>query len=255
MDVSCSSQNTPSTSLSTFPLIQVSKGCSHPECPALIHENPGVTDILIQNLAQKQDVRKSFELRRAGRQDEADTAMRNNVLQNLVASGKQYKILPYGDDGWWTITPLRREYASSRSNPKAQALEAIPEGTIIGPVLEVHIVKILDGCGIEVAIPSTANPMDTSYVVISRETAFCAWNSFIGPVATCPQTFKDQEGVTSMKEREEPRASRKLVLALSCAFIRWRILGSRSIQDGYKNAASLWPRWKTNWWFKTLGYN
>ena len=30
---------------------------------------------------------------------------------------------------------------------------AFPEGTIIGPVLEVHIVKILDGCGIEVANP------------------------------------------------------------------------------------------------------
>ena len=32
-----------------FPL---SKGCSHPEFPALIDENAGVTDILIQNLAQ-----------------------------------------------------------------------------------------------------------------------------------------------------------------------------------------------------------
>ena len=35
-----------------FPLFQVSKGCSHPEIPALIHENPGVTGILIQNLSQ-----------------------------------------------------------------------------------------------------------------------------------------------------------------------------------------------------------
>ena len=42
---------------------------------------------------------------------------------------------------------------------------------------------------------------------------------------------------------------------LSCAFIRWRILGSCSIQDGYNHVACLWPRWKTNWWFKTLGYN
>ena len=50
-------------------------------------------------------------------------------------------------------------------------LAAIPEGTIIGPVLEVHIVKILDGYGIEVAIPSIANPANTTYVVISRETS------------------------------------------------------------------------------------
>ena len=35
-----------------FPLFQVSKGCSHPELPALIHENPEVLDALIENLAQ-----------------------------------------------------------------------------------------------------------------------------------------------------------------------------------------------------------
>ena len=35
-----------------FPLFQVSQGCSHPEFPVLIHENPGVTEKLIQNLAQ-----------------------------------------------------------------------------------------------------------------------------------------------------------------------------------------------------------
>ena len=69
-----------------------------------------------------------------------------------------------------TIIPLCREYLISRSYPKTQALAAIPEGTIVGPVLEVHIVKILDGYGIEVDIPSVEIPLDTSYVVISRET-------------------------------------------------------------------------------------
>ena len=58
----------------------------------------------------------------------------------------------------------------SRYYQKAQALSAIPEGTIIGPVLEVHIVNILDGYGIEVAIPSISSPTYTSQVVISRET-------------------------------------------------------------------------------------
>ena len=40
---------------------------------------------------------------------------------------------------------------------KTQALSAIPEGTTIGPVQEVHVVKKLDGYGKEVAIQSIAN--------------------------------------------------------------------------------------------------
>ena len=53
-------------------------------------------------------------------------------------------------------------------------MAAIPGGTIIGPVLEVQIVKNLDGYGIEVTIPSIVDPANTSYVVISRETErFC----------------------------------------------------------------------------------
>ena len=44
-DVSCSAQNTQH-------FILVSKGCSHPEFPAVIHENAGMTDVLIQNLSQ-----------------------------------------------------------------------------------------------------------------------------------------------------------------------------------------------------------
>ena len=35
-----------------FPLFQVCKGCSHPEFPALIHENAEVADVLIENLPQ-----------------------------------------------------------------------------------------------------------------------------------------------------------------------------------------------------------
>ena len=47
-------------------------------------------------------------------------------------------------------------------------MAASPEGTIIGPVLAVQVVKILDGIGI--AIPSIGKPAYSSYVVISRET-------------------------------------------------------------------------------------
>ena len=62
------------------------------------------------------------------------------------------------------------EYSISRSFLTSQVLAYIPEGTILGPVLVVPKVKTLDGYGIEVAIPSNADPANTSYVVISRET-------------------------------------------------------------------------------------
>ena len=38
--------------------------------------------------------------------------------------------------------------------PQAKPLGACPAGTLIGPISEVQIVKILDECGVEVAIPS-----------------------------------------------------------------------------------------------------
>ena len=68
-----------------------------------------------------------------------------------------------------TVTAMCREYSSSRSYPKTQALAA-PEGATIGPVLDFHIVEILDEYGIEIAIPLVADPKNSSYVVITRET-------------------------------------------------------------------------------------
>ena len=53
---------------------------------------------------------------------------------------------PNGSDGWGTITLFLPTY------PKAQGLAAILGGAIIGPVLEVRIVKILDGYVKKVAI-------------------------------------------------------------------------------------------------------
>ena len=82
---------------------------------------------------------------------------------------------------------------------KTQALAAVSESTIIGPVLELHVVKILDGSEIEVAIPSVANSMDTSYVVDSRET-----ERFVNEIhdrkkelkSSNELLFKDQEEMT-----------------------------------------------------------
>ena len=91
-------------------------------------------------------------------------------FQHLVLVWKKKnKIRSDGDDGWEEITPLCREYTSSRFYSKFKALSVIPEGGIIGAVLEVHVVKILDGYRTEVAIQSIALPENTSYIIISRE--------------------------------------------------------------------------------------
>ena len=52
----------------------------------------------------------------------------------------------------------------------ATPLPRFPKAQSLDQFLEVHTAKILDGFGIEVVIPSMANPMNTSHVGISRET-------------------------------------------------------------------------------------
>ena len=93
-----------------------------------------------------------------------------SLFQHFVTARNCYKTRPDSEDGCGTFTPLCREYSNTRSHPKATAFGAIPAGRIIGPVVEVHIVKILDEYGIEVATQSISNPENTCYVVISRET-------------------------------------------------------------------------------------
>ena len=95
------------------------------------------------------------------------------------------------------------EYTLSRSFLESQVVAAIPEGTFIGPVLEVQIVKILDGYGIEIAIPSIVNPANTSYVVISRET-----ERYVNDIHAHPELRSSDELLTA----EDPIAARRLVL-------------------------------------------
>ena len=47
--------------------------------------------------------------------------------------------------------------------------QLFPQVQLLDQPFKVHIVKILDECGMEVAIPSICRPKDTSHVVISRE--------------------------------------------------------------------------------------
>ena len=165
-------------------------------------------------------------------------------FQYLVAAGKQYKIRPNGDDGWGTITLLCREYSNYRYYPKAQALAAVPEGTISGPVLEVHFVKILDRYVIEVAIPSIANPMDTSYVVISRETALNEIHDHKEGLKSSDELLRRSDfyegGTSIIKETcasplsiPLPRASLYTQRTIAANDWKWKVIHAHSSNGGY----------------------
>ena len=114
-----------------------------------------------------------------------------------MIAGNYYKIRQDGNDGWGESTPLCREYSSFRTYPKTQALAAVPEGTIIRPVLEVHVVKILDGYGF-------ANPEYTTYVVVSREeersvSELHDHKKSPGPAMNCSRTFTNHEEMKKEK--------------------------------------------------------
>ena len=111
---------------------------------------------------------------------------------------------------WRTITPLCGEYSTSRSFPQSQVLAAVPEGTILGPMLVVQIVKTFDGYEIEVAIPSIAFPANASHAVISRETKQSAlWMKFM-------ITKKSSSPVTNCSQlKRSPIAARKLVRSIA----------------------------------------
>ena len=91
-----------------------------------------------------------------------------NMFRHRVSAGKNTKTRPREDDGFGQLIPLCREYTLCRAHPQYRVFAAIPGGTSIGPVIEDQIVKILDQCGLEIAIPSPNDHERTSYVVISR---------------------------------------------------------------------------------------
>ena len=71
-------------------------------------------------------------------------------------------------------------FTRSRLNPHSRAFAAIPGGTIIGPVIEVQIVKILDQYGLETAFPSPNDKRRTSYIMIPQERVG-SWMKFTFP--------------------------------------------------------------------------
>ena len=85
-----------------------------------------------------------------------------------VSAGLSNKTRPDEDDGFGQIMPLCREHTLSRVTPQSRAFAALHGETIIGPVIEVQIVKILEQYGLEIAIPSPNDHERTSYVMISK---------------------------------------------------------------------------------------
>ena len=84
-------------------------------------------------------------------------------FKHRVSGGMKYKTRLGEDDGTF-----------SRARPQSRVFAAIPGGTVIGPVLEVRVVKILGEHGLRISIASALKHEGTSHVVISRGTQlFC----------------------------------------------------------------------------------
>ena len=81
--------------------------------------------------------------------------------------GMRYKTIPDVNDGFGGRTPACREYTHPRETSKIQIYAAIPGNTLIGPGLQVHIVKCLDNYGIEIQIDSTVTQGQASWVITS----------------------------------------------------------------------------------------
>ena len=66
-----------------------------------------------------------------------------------VSAGMSYKTIPDVDDGFGDFIPACREPTFPRTSPRSRAGAAILGGTLIGPVIEVHVVQLLGNHGLK----------------------------------------------------------------------------------------------------------
>ena len=85
-----------------------------------------------------------------------------------VDVGLKYKTILDVVDGFGDFIPACREYILLLLDMNSRVFAAIPGGTVIGPVLEVHIVLLRGKHGLEIKNPSANDPNRTSWVVICR---------------------------------------------------------------------------------------
>ena len=175
---------------------------------AVVETEEGDMLISSPNLAQGNLMMQSEAKLRALEKKVHMTQLCEQVLfQCLVTAGIFYQVRPDGEDGWRNITPPCREFSCSRVFSQAKPLEAIPAGTIIGPIQEVQIVKILDEYVVGLAILSICKPGDVTYVVISRET-----ERFVNEIHTHEARIRSSCELleNSQESKESPLAPRKL---------------------------------------------
>ena len=84
-----------------------------------------------------------------------------------VSAGMSHKTKPDEDDGFGDPIPVCREYKLPRATPLSRAHAEIPGETIIGPVIEVHVIQVFGTHGLAIETPSPNNPKRTSSVLIS----------------------------------------------------------------------------------------
>ena len=142
-------------------------------------------------------------------------------FRHRVSAGMNYKTRPDEDEGFGQTIPSCREYTLSRAHPQSRIFAAIPGGTVIGPVIEVQIVKILEQYGLEIAIPSPNDHVRTSHVVKSIFPM-----PYSDLVQNCPRNFKNQEEESLAKNRPI-LASRRLVQSMFQVFLATRKLAQR----------------------------
>ena len=137
-------------------------------------------------------------------------------LWKRVSTGMCCKTIADVDDGFGDRTPAFREYTHPRADSDSRIYAAIPGRTMIGPVLQVHIVRFRGTQGIEIQIPTTA-PNRSSWVVILRG-RIAMWMSYISEIQdTIPKVlnyfWKDllQKRVKLVLQKWSNPASRKLM--------------------------------------------
>ena len=67
-----------------------------------------------------------------------------------VCTGMSYTTIPDRDDGFGDRTPACREYTPPCENSSSRIYATIPRQTVIGPVLQVHIIRTLGINGIPI---------------------------------------------------------------------------------------------------------
>ena len=121
------------------------------------------------------------------------------LSEYLVTAGSRYQVRSDGEGG----------YTCSRVFPQVKPLGTIPADSIIGPIEEVHIVKILEEDGVEAAIPSICKLWDVIYVMTSRETERFVNEIQIHEAKTRSrrkllENFQESEETMSYKQRIAP---------------------------------------------------